>query len=93
VTVFHVLTITYLKPLDVIDPARPAHIAWLKEEVDAGRLVLTGRLETGTGGVLITSDISTTDAEDIIARDPYHLQGLVRYDRVGFTGGTRAPGL
>jgi uncharacterized protein YciI len=91
--VFHVLTLTYLQPADVIDQARPAHLAWLEEEVDAGRLILTGRLESANGGVLITSDISTADAEDVIARDPYQMQGLVRYDRVGFTAGRRAPGL
>ncbi|WP_284227790.1 YciI family protein [Mycobacterium antarcticum] len=90
---FHVLTITYLQPADVIDHARPAHLAWLADEVDAGRLILTGRLESGAGGVLITADMSTPDAEDVIARDPYSVQGLVRYDRVGFTGGLRAPSL
>jgi uncharacterized protein len=91
--VFHVLTITYVQPGDVIDQARPAHMEWLKQEVDAGHLVLTGRLESATGGILITSDMSAADAEDVIARDPYQQQGLVRYDRVGFTGGLRAPGL
>lgn len=90
---FHILTITYLQSADAIDAARPAHLAWLEEEVEAGRLILTGRLESATGGVLITSDVSTAVAEDIIARDPYQVQGLVRYDRVGFTGGRRAPGL
>lgn len=87
------LTLTYLQSADAIDAARPAHLAWLDGEVDAGRVILTGRLESGTGGVLITSDLSTADAEDVIARDPYHVQGLVRYDRVGFTAGRRAPGL
>jgi uncharacterized protein YciI len=91
--VFHVLTLTYLQPADVIDQARPAHLAWLEEEVNAGRLILTGRLESANGGVLITSDISTAEAEDVIARDPYQVHGLVHYDRVGFTGGRRAPGL
>jgi uncharacterized protein YciI len=43
--------------------------------------------------VLITGDISTEDAESLMANDPYQLAGLVRYDRVGFTGGARAPGL
>jgi uncharacterized protein len=91
--VFHVLTLTYRKPTDVIDQTRPAHLDWLKDEVARGRLILTGRLESQTGGVLITSDISTQDAESLIAHDPYHVAGLVRYDRVGFTGGARAPGL
>jgi uncharacterized protein YciI len=91
--VFHVLTLTYLQPTDVIAQTRPAHLDWLTDEVARGRLILTGRLESQTGGVLITGDISIEDAESLMAHDPYHVAGLVRYDRVGFTGGARAPGL
>jgi uncharacterized protein len=91
--VFHVLTLTYLQPADVIAQTRGAHLDWIDREVGRGRLILTGRLESQTGGVLITGDISTEDAEALIAEDPYRLAGLVRYDRVGFTGGPRAPGL
>ena len=91
--VFHLLTLTYLQPSDVIAEARPAHLEWLEGEVARGRLILTGRLESQTGGVLITGDISTEDAEALMANDPYQLAGLVRYERVGFTGGVRAPGL
>ena len=90
---FHVLTITYEKPLDVVDQTRPAHLAWITDEVAAGRLLLAGRLESGAGGVLITGDISTEEAQDLIARDPYTLAGLVSYDRLSFNGGVRAPGL
>ena len=45
------------------------------------------------GGVLITGDISTEDAQDIIDRDPYTLAGVVSYKRLSFNGGIRAPGL
>ena len=90
---FHVLTLTYLQPLDVIDEARPAHVGWLKEEIEAGRILLAGRQESQTGGVLVTGDISVEQAEDVIARDPYQLAGLVRYERLGFNGALRAPGL
>jgi uncharacterized protein YciI len=91
--VFHVLTLTYLTPPETIDAARPAHLAWIEREVDAGRLILTGRLESQQGGVLITGDISTEEAEELIAADPYSQAGLVNYERIGFTGGRRAPGL
>ncbi|MDH6197155.1 uncharacterized protein YciI [Mycobacterium frederiksbergense] len=90
---FHVLTTTYLKPLDVVDQTRPAHIAWLNEEVAAGRILLAGRLESATGAVLITADLSEEEVEDVIARDPYTLAGLVRCERVSFNGSVRAPGL
>lgn len=90
---FHVLTIRYLQPIDVVKQTRPAHLEWLNGEVARGRLLLTGRLEDQTGGVLITGDISTEDAEELIAIDPYTLAGLVRYERTSFDGGVRAPGL
>jgi uncharacterized protein YciI len=91
--VFHVLTINYEKPIEVIDQTRPAHLAWLADEVAAGRILLAGRQESGAAGVLITGDISAADAKDIIDRDPYTLAGVVSYERLSFNGGIRAPGL
>ena len=91
--VFHVLKINYEKPIGVIDQIRPAHLEWLNDEVAAGRILLAGRQESGAGGVLITGDISTEDAQDIIDRDPYTLAGVVSYKRLSFNGGIRAPGL
>jgi len=90
---FHVLTLTYTKPLDEVDVARPAHLEWLDQEIAAGRLLLAGRQESQTGGILITADISTEDAEVLMAQDPYTHAGVVSYQRVGFTAGKRAPGL
>ena len=90
---FHVLTLTYLQPLDVIDQTRPAHLEWLKNEVAAGRIVIAGRVESQTGAVLITGDISAEEAQEIIDRDPYQQAGLVAYERLAFNGAFRAPGL
>lgn len=90
---FHVLTLTYLQPLDVIDKTRPAHVEWLAAEVAAGRVVLAGRQENQGGGVLVTGDISTEEAQQLIDSDPYETAGLVRYERLSFNGTLRAPGL
>jgi uncharacterized protein YciI len=91
--VFHVLTLTYTAPADVVDGVRPAHLEWLAKEIADGRLILTGRMESGEGGILVTSDISTEEAQDVIANDPYHQADVAHYERVGFTAGARAPGL
>lgn len=90
---FHILTLTYLQPTDVVDQTRPAHLDWIKDEVARGRLLLAGRKEDQTGGVLITADIDVADAEDLITNDPYQRAGLVSYSRTSFNGGVRAPGL
>jgi uncharacterized protein YciI len=91
--VFHVLTITYLQPLDVIEQTRPAHLKWLTDEVAAGRILLAGRVESQEGAVLIAAEMSAAEADAVAASDPYAQAGVVRYDRVSFNAGFRAPGL
>lgn len=90
---FHVLTLTYLQPLDVIDQTRPAHLEWLRNEVAAGRILLAGRVESQTGAVLVTSDLSAEQADEVVASDPYQQAGVVRYERTSFNGAFRAAGL
>ena len=90
---FHTLKSTYLQPSDVVEQTRPAHLEFLKAEIDAGRLLLAGRQEDGSGGILITTDMSAEDAQDIVDRDPYTRAGVARYDRSSFNGAYRAAGL
>lgn len=90
---FHVLTLTYLRPLDVIDETRPAHLEWLAGEVDAGRILLAGRVEAQTGAVLITGDLSAEEADAIAGADPYSKAEVVSYQRTSFNGAFRAQGL
>ena len=90
---FHVLKSTYLQPPDVIEQTRPAHLEFLKAEIDAGRLLLAGRQEDESGGMLITTDVSAEDAQDIVDRDPYTRAGVARYERLSFNGAYRATGL
>ena len=90
---FHVLKSTYLQPPDVVEQTRPAHLEFLKAEIDVGRLLLAGRQEDGSGGMLITTDMSAEDAQDILDRDPYTRAGVARYERSSFNGAYRALGL
>ena len=90
---FHALKSTYLQPPDVVEQTRPAHLEFLKAEIDAGRLLLAGRQEDGSGGMLITTDMSAEDAQDILDRDPYTRAGVAHYERSSFNGAYRAPGL
>jgi uncharacterized protein YciI len=91
--VFHVLKSTYLQPPDVIEQTRPAHLKFLEAEIEAGRLLLAGRQEDGSGGVLITADMTAEEAQEVLDRDPYTHAGVARYERSSFNGAFRAPGL
>lgn len=89
----HVLKSTYLQSPEVVEQTRPAHLEFLKDEIAAGRLLLAGRQEDGSGGMLITSDIDVADADDMVARDPYTRAGVANYERTSFNGAFRAAGL
>jgi uncharacterized protein len=91
--VIHVLKSTYLQAPDDVEQTRPAHLKFLNEEIAAGRLLLAGRQEDGSGGLLVTADISIEEADDMIARDPYTRAGVANYERTTFNGAFRAPGL
>ena len=84
---------TYLKPPEVIEQTRPAHLEFLKEEIAVGPLLLAGRQAGGSGGVLVVADMSTERAEDLIARDPYTREGVATSERTSFNGAFRAPSL
>ncbi len=84
---------TYLQPPEVVEQTRPGHLEFLKDEVEAGRLLLAGRQEDGSGGVLVTADMSADEAHDLIQRDPYTRAGVANYERVSFNGAVRAPGI
>ena len=89
----HVLKSTYLQSPDVVEQTRPDHLEFLQAEIAAGRLLLAGRQEDGSGGMLITTDMSPEDAQDIVERDPYTHAEVARYERSSFNGAYRAPGL
>jgi uncharacterized protein YciI len=91
--VIHVLKSTYLHAADLVEQTRPAHLQFLNEEIAAGRLLLAGRQEDGSGGVLVTGDIGAEEADEMIARDPYTRAGVANYERTSFNGAFRAPGL
>lgn len=89
----HVLKSTYQQSSGVVEQTRPAHLEFLEEEIAAGRLLLAGRQEDGSGGMLITGDIDAADADAMVARDPYTRAGVANYERTSFNGAYRAPGL
>jgi uncharacterized protein len=91
--VIHVLKSTYLQAPDDVEQTRPAHLEFLNAEIAAGRLLLAGRQEDGSGGLLVTADISIEEADDMIARDPYTRAGVANYERTTFNGAFRAPRL
>lgn len=76
--------LTYVKSLDEIAVLRPRHFAWIEARIATGQVLLGGRRESATGGVLLFR--GEAEAVEAIARtDPYILEGAATLEVVGFT--------
>jgi uncharacterized protein YciI len=76
---------TYLAPLDQVDAARTAHLAFVDDLERAGVLVSAGRQDPAVGGVILLNVDTEAEAHALLAGDPYVVQGLARYAATGWT--------
>jgi uncharacterized protein YciI len=76
---------TYLAPLDQVDQAREAHLAFVGELESAGVLVSAGRQNPPAGGVILLNVDTEAEARELMAPDPYLQQGLAEYAATGWT--------
>lgn len=75
---------TYLAPLDQVDQAREAHLAFVDDLERAGVLVSAGRQDPPVGGVIILDAATEAEARELMAPDPYLQQGLAEYAATGW---------
>ncbi|MBO3271079.1 YciI family protein [Hymenobacter defluvii] len=86
------LSLTYLVPLEEIEPLMAPHMTWVDTHYQTGTLLLSGRKVPRTGGVLLARAESREAIEAIVAADPFTQAGAVRYDIIEFTPTRIAPG-
>jgi uncharacterized protein YciI len=77
--VHHLLLYTYVEDMsERRAPYREAHLARIRAERDAGRLVMAGALGAPpSGGALVFKGIDRPEIEAFVAADPYVEAGLV----------------
>ncbi len=76
--------LTYVKPLDEVDVHRDAHVAWIKDAVDQGIMLLAGRRTPPTGGLLLFRGEADAVAA-VAATDPFVVNGVATVEIVPFT--------
>ena len=81
--------LTYLKPLDEVDVHRGPHLAWLKHQADSGTMLLAGRTDPPTGGVLIFRGDKDAVAK-LAATDPFVENGVASAEIVAFRASVTA---
>jgi uncharacterized protein YciI len=88
----YVVTLTYVKPLEEVDPLMDAHVAWLKSHYASGLFVASGRRVPRTGGVILARSGDEATLRAALASDPFAVHQVARFDVVEFTPTLTAPG-
>ena len=73
-----------LKTVEDVDKFLDAHRAFLRTLIAQKILVCSGPKIPRTGGFILLNATSREDAVNIMAMDPYVLNGLARYDVIEF---------
>ncbi|MFJ3639207.1 YciI family protein [Streptomyces sp. NPDC090108] len=88
-----VLELTYTAPLDAVDAALEAHVAWLNEQYDKGYFLASGRKVPRDGGVILAVAEDRARIEEVVAGDPFVTAGVCAYRITEFVATKTAPGL
>ena len=75
--------LTYLAPLEEVDAYRKPHVAWLKQIADEGLMLLAGRTDPPSGGVLIFRG-AKPEVEALAASDPFIVNGVASAEVTAF---------
>jgi uncharacterized protein YciI len=88
-----VVLLTYIKPLSEVDALMREHVAWLNEQYDAGRFLVSGRQVPRTGGVILTRGDDREEIEALAASDPFVSGGVATCEVIQFRASQTAAGL
>ena len=88
-----VLLLTYVKPLAEVDALMRDHMAWLNEQYEAGRFLVSGRRIPRTGGVIVARGDDREEIEALAATDPFVSGGVATCEVVQFRASQSAADL
>jgi uncharacterized protein YciI len=89
----YVLTLTYIVELEQIDRVRDEHMAWIADQYEAGRFLMSGAKVPRDGGVILARGIDRDELDEVIAADPFTRAGVAAYDVIEFRATTVAEDL
>ena len=74
----------YVKPLEEVDRVLPMHVAYLDENYANGNFIFSGRQIPRVGGVILCKANSKEEAQTILERDPFAIEGVAAYEVIEF---------
>lgn len=79
-----IVSVTFLTPLDQVEPHVAAHRAFLRDQYGRGTLLMSGRNVPPDGGIIVANTETRAELEELVKLDPFYIAGLARYDITEF---------
>ena len=79
-----IIELTYKVPSSEIDANMAAHVTFLEKYYHSDHFLASGRKEPRDGGVIFAKASSRKRIEEIIAEDPFNINGLADYRIIEF---------
>ncbi len=78
-----VIELIYKVPLEQIDAAMKAHMAWLRTHYAAGTFLASGRKVPRDGGIILAAG-ERAAIEAVVSEDPFVSRGLAEFRLIEF---------
>ena len=80
-----IIDLKYLVEIEKVDKFLVSHREYLDEGYKSGKLLMSGRKDPLTGGVIIGNFESVWDAQDFMKKDPFVVNGVAEYKITQFS--------
>jgi len=83
----YIVSLTYNQPIEEVEAALAAHLAWLDHYFNDGTFIAAGRKDPRTGGVILVKDIDRARLDEILAEDAFQKVADYEVTKVNVTRG------
>ena len=88
-----VIILSYIKPIEVIDALRPAHLEFLDRYFAKDIFLASGRQVPLKGGTILATGVSRAEIEQIITEDPFYIEKVATFEIIEFNPGKVNPNI
>lgn len=74
-----IIDLSYAAPLEKLDEAMKAHIAFLDKHYESGHFIASGRKVPRTGGIILATAESKAEVESWMKEDPFYKLELTNF--------------
>ena len=87
-----ILILSYLKPIEEVDKYLQAHKDYLDSKYKSGEIIVSGRKNPRTGGIIICRGTNREEVQKLVDEDPFSIHQVTAYDIIEFEPTSYADG-